>query len=221
MYSWVKFAKTAWSHIQKLGVQHSTATLFRELCFDFENGVKTTLPQQAIDTASIFYQGADPKTVREMFGRLPSEVSRTTFIDFGCGKGRALILAAQFGFKKIIGVELDPKLAEECQTNLEKAKHRLGNVLIKVVTQDATAFNLPAEPLTVFLYNPFVGAPLDDLVRRLHRRAQCYPAMLRVIYLNPVGLNLFFEAGFTVMDSLEHRGVRLGVILELCDGKNR
>lgn len=220
MYSLVRFAKTAWAHIQTFGFQHSTATLFRELRFDFQNGVNTTRPQQAPDIYSIPYQGADPRTVQELFRRLPSGAVQTTFIDFGCGKGRVLILAAQFGFERIIGVELDPKLAQDCQANLEKARNRTANGTIQILTQDATSFILPMDPLTVFLYNPFVGAPLNVLVSRLHTRALDSAASVRVVYVNPVGLDLFLNAGFTVTYSLEHRRVRLGVLLEFFGGQS-
>jgi predicted RNA methylase len=43
----------------------------------------------------------------------------TTFVDIGSGKGRALIIAAEYAFKRIIGVEYSPSLATICRRNLE------------------------------------------------------------------------------------------------------
>lgn len=220
MNSWIQFAKTAWAHIQKFGVKQSTATLLRELWFDFENGVATTLPRQSLDALLIPYQGADPEIVRQMFARLSPAAAGTTFVDFGCGKGRVLILAAQFGFEKIIGVELDFELAMECQINLGKANHRLGNADVQIFKQDATTFDLPSGSLTIFLYNPFLGSTLNSLVKRLHTRAQNSATTLQVIYLNPVGLNQFLDNGFTVTDCLEYKGVKQGVLLELRGGSS-
>ena len=42
------------------------------------------------------------------------------FVDFGCGKGRVLFLAARYRFARIIGVELSERMAEQARRNLAR-----------------------------------------------------------------------------------------------------
>jgi predicted RNA methylase len=58
--------------------------------------------------------------VRWIAGRPAHALAEYTFIDFGCGKGRAALLASEFGFREVVGVELNTKLAEIAQTNVTK-----------------------------------------------------------------------------------------------------
>lgn len=87
-----------------------------------------------------------------------------TFIDLGCGKGRALLLASRLPFREVIGIELNPELASIAQHNAERWQS-LGQAhsRIRVDVGDATEPPLPAGPALLFLYNAF-GEPM---VRRL------------------------------------------------------
>jgi predicted RNA methylase len=55
-----------------------------------------------------------------------------TFIDLGCGTGRTLLLAADHGYGRVIGVELDPALAADAEHHV-----RGRSETIAVVTADA------------------------------------------------------------------------------------
>ena len=40
------------------------------------------------------------------------------FVDFGCGKGRVLLIASQYKFNKIIGIEFSPELVDIARSNV-------------------------------------------------------------------------------------------------------
>jgi SAM-dependent methyltransferase len=117
-----------------------------------------------------------------LFSRAISYVPRTTFIDLGCGKGRALILAREAGFRNLIGVEISPRLARAARHNLEKL-----NVTATVIEGDVATFVFPDEPVIAFLYNPFGVSTMQAVVGKLrsHRHS------LHVIYINPRHGDLF------------------------------
>ena len=52
------------------------------------------------------YMPSDPAEFREMMAALPIDFHKFTFIDVGSGKGRTLLMASEYGFKQIVGVEL-------------------------------------------------------------------------------------------------------------------
>lgn len=47
-------------------------------------------------------------------------IPRATFIDIGCGEGRVLLMAAEHGFRKIIGIDLAADLCLTARGNVER-----------------------------------------------------------------------------------------------------
>ncbi len=112
--------------------------------------------------------------------------SRFTFVDLGCGKGRALLLASRLPFQRILGVELDPSLAAIAQANLLAfvAPWQQCHALA-VLHADATAVDLPRTPLLLYLYHPFLAPALKRVLRRLERSLREHPREVWLVYINP------------------------------------
>jgi SAM-dependent methyltransferase len=102
-----------------------------------------------------------------------------TFVDLGCGKGRAMMLAAELPFREVVGIDISPSLVESARQNLERAQ--IANA--RVVCQNAANWQLPAGNLLVYLFNPFVGPVFRRVVRNL---CVCSSADLWIIYVNPI-----------------------------------
>lgn len=101
------------------------------------------------------YQPTEPVLFHEMVGRLGIDFSEFTFIDLGSGKGRALLMAAEYPFRRIIGVELLPELNAIAQENLRRFNSEKRKCL-NVETQcgDARQFVFPPAPTVLYLFNP-------------------------------------------------------------------
>ena len=110
-----------------------------------------------------------------------------TFIDLGCGKGRALLLASRLPFREVIGIELNPELAAVAARNAEHWQS-LGEARspIRVLVGDAAEPALAFGPTLLFLYNAFA----EPLVHRLARNLSSHPVDL--IYQNA-----YFTDAFT------------------------
>jgi SAM-dependent methyltransferase len=87
--------------------------------------------------------------------QLPVDCRKYTFVDLGCGKGLVLMLASQFGFSRIIGIEFARNLYEIAMANLDKFRRSADAQPIEVILGDAVEFAFPTEPLVVYLYHPF------------------------------------------------------------------
>ena len=117
-----------------------------------------------------------------------STPSDFAFIDVGCGKGRTLILAAQHGFKPVIGVELDTELSDIARVNARAfatASPSHGQA-ITVVNSDAAVYRFPPAPAVVFLFNPFGADTLRAVIANLERSLHQHPRQLVVAYFNAV-----------------------------------
>jgi hypothetical protein len=55
-----------------------------------------------------YYEGVNAYVFQKVFSGLDVDVSQSCFVDYGSGKGKAMCLAAELGFKKVIGIEFRP-----------------------------------------------------------------------------------------------------------------
>ena len=66
------------------------------------------------------YQPTEPAAFHQMMDALGTDFSQFTFIDIGSGKGRVLLMAADYPFSRVIGVELLPALHRIAEQNIDK-----------------------------------------------------------------------------------------------------
>jgi SAM-dependent methyltransferase len=104
-------------------------------------------------------------TMRRLRRSLGAELARYTFIDIGSGKGKLLLLATRYPFKRIIGVEYAPALHAIAMSNVAQFT-RSGNATgnISPVQGDATTFALPPGPIVAMLFNALDRATTARLV---------------------------------------------------------
>jgi len=133
------------------------------------------------------YQPIEPELFREMMAELKIDFSQFTFIDIGSGKGRALLLAAEYPFQRILGVELLPELNLIAQQNIKKFSSPLQRCRdIDAVRLDGAEFSFPREPLVILLFNPLPVEGLRKLVQNLEGSLRMNPREVRVVYGNPI-----------------------------------
>ena len=108
-----------------------------------------------------------------------------TFVDFGAGMGRAILLAAAYPFRSVVGVEIHPTLARIARNNLARWRAAgRAHMPMRIHCCDAAAFPLPPGPCVAFLFNPF-GAPVLRRLLSLWRRALATrPGPLDILYVN-------------------------------------
>lgn len=133
------------------------------------------------------YQPVGEAAFRRVVARLGIDPAGHDFVDYGSGKGRALLLAAELGFRRIFGVEYARELHEAALANVARARGACpGAERIECVWSDAAAFVPPAGDLVCFLYNPFDGTVLRALLDRLAASVAAAPRDILVAYLNPL-----------------------------------
>jgi hypothetical protein len=141
------------------------------------------------------------------------ELDRYTFVDFGAGKGRAMLAASLHPFHRVIGIELNPALADLAQANLEIFRRNAEPLApIRLLQQDALDFDLPATPTLAFLFHPFEAPVLRRLLRRVEQAFHDRPGEFDLLYVNaecspvldhnPAFTHLFF--GKVAMSTEDH-----------------
>jgi SAM-dependent methyltransferase len=173
---------------------------YGDIDFDFDHGVDTTWATVSLRTRvrewlrGVQYQASEPELFREIIESVPAELTGFTFIDLGSGKGRTLLLASDYPFHRIVGVELLPELNEIAVQNIKLYKNeRQKCFAIESHAGDARAFKFPIEPIVLYLFNPFPEHVLRDVLNNLSRSRQAAPRPLWVIYHNLVQEVVFDE----------------------------
>lgn len=146
------------------------------------------------------YQPTDPELFHEMLDALEQQAHLDfrdlTFIDLGSGKGRTLLLATNYPFRRILGVELLPSLHQIAEENLKKYHSDLQKCFaLKSVCADATAFPFPTEPTLLYLFNPFPEAGMKRMLANLALSRQQYPRPVHVLYHNPLLEHVLIDRG--------------------------
>lgn len=132
------------------------------------------------------YQPVPAALFRAALAAVPAAARAGAFVDLGCGKGRALVMAAEAGFRHLRGVDLARALACRAELNAEAIAARLGVPLDwRIEVADAAERGFEADETCVFLFHPFGRLVLRRVLGRLaHSLARC-PRPLALVYVNP------------------------------------
>ncbi len=132
------------------------------------------------------YAGCQPSCLRAALSFLGDDIRGATFVDLGCGKGRAMIVASEYPFESIAGVEMSAGLCRIARRNMAQLQSRkkLG-VAPDVVCGDALSFQFPPGALVVFQYHSFGPKVLTGIMNALESLPRTGHEIF-FIYENPV-----------------------------------
>jgi len=176
--------------------------------FDREHGVVTQallfLGELGTDRGEAYahathYEPVPISDFRALMQRVPDAVVRAaTFVDVGAGMGRAMLLAREYPFKQIVGVELSPHLAEIARENLARGHgFEVACRDVRLIRADARKRAMPRGELVVFLYNPFDEQALEAVLDRIERRGGAGDVWL--LYHTPVHGDLVLRRGYETL----------------------
>jgi SAM-dependent methyltransferase len=120
-----------------------------------------------------------------------------TFIDIGSGLGRNLLLASEYDFKKIVGVEISSFLTEQAQENIRIYKSPGQKCSsIDAVCVDALKYAFPEGNMVIYIWEPFNEALFEQFMANLlnhieDRNVSVLFAILGQKYSGSPGLSRF------------------------------
>jgi len=166
--------------------------------FDAANGVRTSgliagrhlKSGHRHDRHATAYYGVAPSVFHALVRRWrrigsAGPIEETTFVDVGAGMGRAMLLAAELPFRRVVGVELNPALVRIARKNLtEWRRSGRARAPVRMVARDAVEFAFPAGPCMAFLFNPFGAAVMRRFLKAAGRGLADRPGELDLLYVN-------------------------------------
>ncbi|MFT3680740.1 MAG: class I SAM-dependent methyltransferase [Ferruginibacter sp.] len=178
-------------------------TIMQEIRGELKYGIDSSgfdelkkLKKDGVDIShATIYMPASYLLLEKVFDQLPAG-TRSHFLDIGCGKGRAICVAAFFGFHKITGIDFYPELCQKALDNIRviQSKNKAAN--FEIINTDAINYTIPADADCIFLFNPFDDTVLKKVLGNILDSHKKHKRQVCVIYLNPIYKQLFTDTGF-------------------------
>jgi predicted RNA methylase len=177
-----------WNHARTVGIWDALrcaliSLLFRarpdDSAFDRHHGTETSTvfgvrfddppaPGQVVRSGS-----THPAVMRNIFDSLGADLREFTFVDFGSGKGRALLCAAAFPFKRIVGLEWSTDLCAIARRNVEIFRSQNQSAPeIEVKCLNVLDYEMPPGPIVVYIFNPFGPTLTRQVFEKIGRHAR-------------------------------------------------
>jgi len=135
------------------------------------------------------YLGSPDRVTRHIVRELGIEAKDFTFVDYGSGKGRALFAAAEFPFRRVVGVEISMQLHQVAERNLQNYRGAGLQSPIELWCGNALEYPLPEGDLVLHMYHPFGPDVLRSMLRLIEQSAAANPRRILVPYLFSIGVS--------------------------------
>jgi predicted RNA methylase len=187
----------ATSSIRRKGVVQTVkigTSISLDLLFDLRYGTDTIrwVEKAALDTTSgnkqlsAPYQATKARPLLRLLDTLalPKDA---VFVDIGSGKGRVLLIASAYGFRKVIGIEFSRSLCEIARSNVELFSKKVPlKSPIEVIEADATKYWFEPSERVFYMYNPFDAPVLAQVLANLRASLEINPRKIWLIYNTPM-----------------------------------
>ncbi len=164
--------------LKKKGIEISHATIYMPVSYE--------LLVEAFEQLRLLFPVADER----------KGIALKHIVDIGCGKGRALCVAASYGFQKLTGIDFSEHLCLAARNNLQITSQKFSSIDFSVINNDAFYFEFPKDADCIFLFNPFDEVIMSGVVKNMHISLQQHPRKIAVIYINPIYKDQFLKTGF-------------------------
>ena len=178
------FTKGPWDTVR--WVRYHLCERYREWSLGIDTDEGADAAQRYADPKYVSYEALSYECIDSAFASLAIRRGEDVFLDYGCGKGRVLTVAATRPFRRVIGVEMLPDLAAVAERNLSTARRRLRCRETEVVVADASTYRVPPDVTVIFLFNPFRGEVLSAVQQQIHGSLTEHPRCLSLFYINPL-----------------------------------
>ncbi|MCP4000389.1 MAG: class I SAM-dependent methyltransferase [Gammaproteobacteria bacterium] len=188
-----------WMTLRYLLIYMLSYKPFNDRSFDRRHGTNTggmvptselDIDDQSTKWQSNLYLGSPARVTRHLIRSLNIDCSNYTFVDYGSGKGRVLFTAAEFPFRKVVGVEISRALHKSAERNLISYVGEALKSSIELWCGDARKYTLADDNLVLFMYHPFGPDILKEMLIHIQAAGEQNPERRILIpYLFSIGVS--------------------------------
>ena len=198
---------------QKRGFINTLIMIYNEKKFDLKYKTKTTgiIELNSLEIVSenrgngVRYEATNSLIFSNIFQKLDRNFKDSIFIDFGSGKGRAIMMAADYYFKLLIGVEFSSELCQIADQNIKRySKKQQREINYKIINLDAVDFKVPSDADVFYFFNPFDEKIMNIIVDNIDVSVRRCRREILIIYINAIHKHVFETRGYKPLLSIEN-----------------
>lgn len=144
-----------------------------------------------------FYFRYQPTRFRH-FRKLMQQIHfplNTVFVDVGSGKGKVLLMASEYGFKEIVGIEKSVELCQIAEKNIHNYQKKKGvQQPIQIIETDILLYKFKGNEQVFYLFNPFNNEVMKTFIEMLEISIQKNPRKVWLIFNNFKNSDLFHDS---------------------------
>ncbi len=159
------------------------------------------------------YEAANYYLLEKLFIAFRKLSNANSIIDLGCGKGRALAVAAHFGFVDITGIDFATELCKEASANMKKVSPKFPQLKWKVINENVANYNISTDNSVFFMFNPFKDEIIEMFVNKLETSCRQFPRTTWFLYVNPLDKEILINRGYEIVFQKQILSLR-GIILK-------
>jgi tRNA1(Val) A37 N6-methylase TrmN6 len=125
-------------------------------------------------------------SLRKMFRSLkigPGHI----LVDMGCGKGRVLLIASEFGFNEARGIEFSHLLCNIARNNYTVFRTKTKtSTKLTIIESDVLDYSIKDDEDVFYMYHPFDAFVLNQVLQNISESVHRVRRKVWIIYCNPV-----------------------------------
>jgi SAM-dependent methyltransferase len=145
------------------------------------------------------YEAVSFYMLEHLFTAFRKLSGNTSIVDLGCGKGRVMMVAAHFGFKRMTGIDFAKEVCEEARMNMVQKEKRFPDITWKVINENVENYNITPDDSVFFMFNPFDQSVLKNFLRKLDISCDEFPRAIYFLYASPQHDRLLLNNGFAIV----------------------
>jgi hypothetical protein len=129
-------------------------------------------------------------------GAVDYDLSKLTFVDYGAGKGRVLLLAAEHPFAAVAGVEFAEELHDAAEMNIAQyPRSSMRCRTVDCVLEDASQVGPPDGEAVHYFFNPFSREVFAEVLNNIVMSYRHKPRRMYLVLVDPVATDLVDASG--------------------------
>ncbi|MFT3749447.1 MAG: class I SAM-dependent methyltransferase [Agriterribacter sp.] len=201
MKKWIDYIKLFWYFGVNWNFRLAIFMIRYEIKGEKKYQINTTAPAELPDltiqngniSKSSRYEAVNFFILESLLQKIRSIDSLSSFSDLGCGKGRALVVAAHFGFTHLKGVDFAKEVCEEATQHMKKLKQIFPGINYEIICGNVIDYAIDPRESVFFMFNPFDDETIKIFLEKVEVSLQKHPRDIYFLYASPRYIETFFE----------------------------
>ena len=200
MKKWLNYIKLFWYFAANWDPVLAGFILWHEVRGEKKYRIATSEPLELSEltilngniSQSSRYEAVNYFILEALLSRLRTISEETSFTDLGCGKGRAMVVAAHYGFTQIKGVDFAQEVCRVAEEHLQQLHMQFPQMEYQLYCQNVLDYAIQPDEHVFFLFNPFSNEILSRFLEKVDISIAQYPRTIYFLYASPKHVETFF-----------------------------